>query len=177
MKSFFRLKGFGKPMKNEKPVDEQESMKIFGIILNPIASLEHAISQLSIDAYCAVNGTGYGRMDMRMDKVTGKMYVLEVNAQCGLSEDENYTSIGAMVRLGKERFSDMLGAILENALQNKTESIKRLKAYQKRDNITSHSIYYLLTKTRCMKICVLQPDYSHSGVDYKYYDPSATFRH
>jgi len=53
------------------------------------------------------------------------MYVLEVNAQCGLSEDENYTSIGAMVRLGQDRFSDMLGAIIENALQTK---LKRMKA-------------------------------------------------
>jgi D-alanine-D-alanine ligase len=59
-----------------------------------------------------------------MDKITGKMYVLEVNAQCGLSEDENHTSIGAMVRLGKEKFSDMLGAIIENALQTKLKCMK-----------------------------------------------------
>ncbi|HEX6848804.1 MAG TPA: hypothetical protein VF144_17590, partial [Chitinophagaceae bacterium] len=69
-------------------------------------------------------GTGYGRIDIRMDKATGKMYVLEVNAQCGLSEDENYTSIGAMVRLGNEKFSDMLGAIIENALQTQLKHIK-----------------------------------------------------
>jgi D-alanine-D-alanine ligase len=59
-----------------------------------------------------------------MDKETGKMYVLEVNAQCGLSEDENYTSIGAMVRLGKDKFSDMLGAIIANALQTKLKHQK-----------------------------------------------------
>ena len=109
---------------NERPVGEQEYENLWEYF-KPDPSLEHAIKQLSIDAYCAVFGTGYGRIDIRMDKATGKMYVLEVNAQCGLSEDENYTSIGAMVRLGKERFSDMLGAIIENALQTK---LKRMKA-------------------------------------------------
>ncbi len=44
---------------------------------------------------------GYGRLDIRMDRQTGKMYVLEVNAQCGLSEDEDYTSIGAICVLEK----------------------------------------------------------------------------
>jgi D-alanine-D-alanine ligase len=107
----------------EKPVGEQEYENLWDYF-KPDASLEHAIKQLSIDAYCAVFGTGYGRIDIRMDKATGKMYVLEVNAQCGLSEDENHTSIGAMVRLGKDRFSDMLGAIIENALQTKLKCMK-----------------------------------------------------
>ena len=71
-----------------------------------------------------MNGTGYGRIDIRQDKSTGRMYVLEVNAQCGLSEDENYTSIGAMVRLGRDKFSDMLGAIIEDALRTKLKSIR-----------------------------------------------------
>jgi len=108
---------------NEKPVGEKDYENLWEYF-KPDASLEHAIKQLSIDAYCAVRGTGYGRIDIRMDKATGKMYVLEVNAQCGLSEDENYTSIGAMVRLGNDKFSDMLGAIIENALQTKLKHIK-----------------------------------------------------
>jgi len=108
---------------NEKPVGEKEYENLWEYF-KPDAQLEHAIKQLSIDAYCAVRGTGYGRIDIRMDKATGKMYVLEVNSQCGLSEDENHTSIGAMVRLGNEKFSDMLGAIIENALQTKLKHIK-----------------------------------------------------
>ena len=111
---------------NEKPVGEKDYEDLWQYF-KPDASLEHEIKQLSIDAYCAVNGTGYGRIDIRQDKSTGRMYVLEVNAQCGLSEDENYTSIGAMVRLGRDKFSDMLGAIIENALQTKLKSIKAAK--------------------------------------------------
>jgi D-alanine-D-alanine ligase len=115
---------------NEKPVGEKEYENLWEYF-KPDATLEHAIKQLSIDAYCAVNGTGYGRIDIRMDKATGKMYVLEVNSQCGLSEDENHTSIGAMVRLGNKRFSDMLGAIIENALQTKLKYIKAAKLINK----------------------------------------------
>jgi D-alanine-D-alanine ligase len=115
---------------NEKPVGEQDYENLWEYS-KPNASLEHAIKQLSIDAYCAVHGTGYGRIDIRQDKSTGRMYVLEVNAQCGLSEDENYTSIGAMVRLGDDKFSDMLGAIIENALQTKLKSNKTAKLINK----------------------------------------------
>jgi len=85
----------------------------------PDISLHDALCKLTWDAFCAVEGTGYGRIDIRMDKETGELFLLEVNAQCGLSEDENYTSIGAMVRLGEHNFSHMVGAILENALLTK----------------------------------------------------------
>jgi D-alanine-D-alanine ligase len=82
----------------------------------PDASLHDALCKLTWDAFCAVEGTGYGRIDIRMDKETGELFILEVNAQCGLSEDDIYSSIGAMVRLGEYNFSHMVGAILENAL-------------------------------------------------------------
>lgn len=82
----------------------------------PDPSLHDALCKITWDAFCAVEGTGYGRIDIRMDNETGELFLLEVNAQCGLSEDENYTSIGAMVRLGEHNFSHMTGAILENAL-------------------------------------------------------------
>ena len=62
------------------------------------ATLCERIEALSWDAYAAVGGHGYGRVDLRMDAATGEMHVLEVNAQCGLSEDENYTSFGAILR-------------------------------------------------------------------------------
>ncbi len=75
-----------------------------------------AINKLSWDSYVAVGGKGYGRIDLRMDKTTGKLYVLEVNAQCGISEDEDYTSIGAILRLSGNTFSQMVAAIIDNAL-------------------------------------------------------------
>jgi D-alanine-D-alanine ligase len=78
-------------------------------------SITDAVSKLSWDAYVAVGGKGYGRIDIRMDKNSGKLYVLEVNAQCGISEDEDYTSIGAILRLSGNTFSQMVASIIDNA--------------------------------------------------------------
>jgi D-alanine-D-alanine ligase len=79
-------------------------------------SLQTRICELVWDAYASVGGRGYGRVDLRMDADTGELYVLEVNAQCGLSEDENYTSIGAILRFADRSFRAMVHDIIEDAL-------------------------------------------------------------
>ena len=83
---------------------------------------------LSWKAYCAVEGTGYGRIDIRMDKATGKLYVLEGNAQCGLSEDENYSSIGAIVRLSNQPYAGLILHILQDAMQRHHQKQKKTVA-------------------------------------------------
>ncbi len=80
------------------------------------AALQQVITSLSWAAYAAVGGTGYGRVDLRMDSATGALHVLEVNAQCGLSEDEDYTSIGAILRFAGRPFAGLVQDILADAL-------------------------------------------------------------
>jgi D-alanine-D-alanine ligase len=77
--------------------------------------LDRRIRDVSWAAYKAVGGRGYGRVDLRMDAASGELYVLEVNAQCGLSEDENYTSIGAILRFANRSFSGLVTEILNDA--------------------------------------------------------------
>jgi len=81
----------------------------------PPAELIEPIKKLSWDAYCATKGKGYTRVDIRMDAETKQLYVLEVNAQCGISEDENFTSIGAILRFSGKRFSQLVIEILNDA--------------------------------------------------------------
>jgi D-alanine-D-alanine ligase len=81
----------------------------------PEASLIDEIKKISWDAYVACKGCGYTRVDVRMDKETGKLYVLEVNAQCGLSEDEDYTSIGAILRFSRVSFTELVAEIINDA--------------------------------------------------------------
>jgi D-alanine-D-alanine ligase len=69
---------------DETPITNNED---FYSYRTPDASLLKSICKISFDAYKAVRGRGYGRVDIRMDRDTGKMYILEVNAQCGLSDD------------------------------------------------------------------------------------------
>jgi D-alanine-D-alanine ligase len=85
----------------------------------PDASLIEAIKKISWDAFVACKGTGYARVDIRMDRNTNKMYVLEVNAQCGISEDEDFTSIGAILRVSNTSFTDLIASILEETITRK----------------------------------------------------------
>ena len=80
------------------------------------AAFVDELKRISLLAFKAVGGMGYGRLDIRMDKHTGKFYVLEINAQCGLSEDENYTSIGAILRFAKKSFTYLIVEILQDGL-------------------------------------------------------------
>ena len=77
---------------------------------------DEELKRISLLAFKSVGGMGYGRLDIRMDKHTGKFYVLEINAQCGLSEDENYTSIGAILRFAEKSFTYLIIEILQDGL-------------------------------------------------------------
>ena len=93
----------------------------------PHQDLIEEIKRISWDAYAAVKGKGYTRVDLRMDKETGKIVVLEVNAQCGLSEDEDYTSIGAILKLNGKTYTQLIVAIINDAWQRKRPVAKALK--------------------------------------------------
>ncbi len=86
----------------------------------PDASRIEEIKKISWDAYVATKGYGYTRVDLRMDQVTGQLFVLEVNAQCGLSDDEDYTSIGAILRLSGCTFTTLVAEIIYDALAHRS---------------------------------------------------------
>jgi len=88
----------------------------------PDPCLHNTIKQISWDAFCAVRGKGYTRVDIRMDQSTGILYVLEVNAQCGISEDENFTSIGAILRYSNKTFAQLVTEIINDAFERKIYS-------------------------------------------------------
>jgi D-alanine-D-alanine ligase len=96
----------------EKPMPGNEN---FYEYCKAPAALEEKLKKITFDAYKAVGGMGYGRLDIRVDKTSGELYMLEVNAQCGLSEDENYTSIGAILRFSGRSFASVIHSIIEDA--------------------------------------------------------------
>ena len=83
--------------------------------VNP--DLAGPLKKLSLEAYRACGGKGYTRIDIRQDSRSGKLYLLEANAQCGLSEDEDYTSIGAILKVSKTGFTEIIAEILKDALR------------------------------------------------------------
>ncbi|MGK2861145.1 MAG: hypothetical protein ACSLE0_04390 [Chitinophagaceae bacterium] len=97
---------------DEKPMPQDENFYDYQL---PDPSIMKDLEEISLNAYLAVGGMGYGRLDIRMDKASGKLYMLEINAQCGLSEDEDYTSIGAILRYADKSFSDLIRNIIQDA--------------------------------------------------------------
>lgn len=77
--------------------------------------LADALVLVSRAAYASVGGRGYGRVDLRRCDETGALMVLEVNAQCALSEDENYTSVGAILRFSGATFASLIERLLSDA--------------------------------------------------------------
>jgi D-alanine-D-alanine ligase len=79
------------------------------------ARMAESLVSIARDAYVAVRGKGYARVDLRMDHASGELFVLEVNANCGLSEDDQ-TSTGCILKLAGMRLADLLDSILKDAL-------------------------------------------------------------
>ncbi len=90
----------------------------------PNSNLIDSIKKLSWDAFVANKGTGYTRVDIRMDASSQKLFVLETNAQCGISEDENFTSIGAILKFSDVTFTQLIEAILINAINRYKDGFK-----------------------------------------------------
>ena len=99
---------------DETPMPENGNFYEYG---SAEPSLIPELKQLSLDAYKACGGKGYTRIDIRQDTITGKLYMLEANAQCGLSEDEDYTSIGAILKASNVSYAAVIAEILKDALR------------------------------------------------------------
>lgn len=83
------------------------------------AEQSELLAALARRAYCAVHGAGYARVDIRRDRHTGEYFVLEVNANCGLSGSDQ-TSCGSILKMARLRFSDLLRRILNDAATRKS---------------------------------------------------------
>jgi D-alanine-D-alanine ligase len=110
---------------SESPMPNDESFYEYFAVKDD--DVTEQLKKLSLEAYASLKGTGYARIDFRMD-ADGQIYVLEVNAQCGLSEDEDYTSIGAILRVSNKTFTQVIVAVLEEAFRQKNAALlKQLK--------------------------------------------------
>lgn len=116
--SFDRLWEF---YEREAPVEGGEDLWQYAAVAPGVRA---RIEEVSWAAYEAVGGTGYGRVDLRMDARSGDLFVLEVNAQCGLSEDENITSIGAVIRVAGTTYAAVVQAILDEAVRHAEEAVR-----------------------------------------------------
>jgi D-alanine-D-alanine ligase len=78
------------------------------------ASLRAALADLARRAFFALEGTGYARVDIRRDDASGRLFVLEVNSNCGLSGDRQ-TSVGEILHLTGVPIQSLISEILRAA--------------------------------------------------------------
>jgi len=78
-------------------------------------SLRADIEDVARRAIRSVGGSGYARVDIRREEKTGQLYVLEVNAQCGLSGSDEAT-VGTLLRLSGVTISEIIEKILQHGL-------------------------------------------------------------
>lgn len=87
-------------------------------------------------AYCAIGGNGYARVDIRMDKYSQELFVLEVNAKCAISSipltdfsNLNQTSLGTILHLAGIPFAQLMSEIIAEAFaRHSTKSLLVSKA-------------------------------------------------
>ncbi len=76
------------------------------------------LGEIAWAAFEAVGGAGYGRVDLRWEKSTGNIYVLEVNANCSISSwVESDTICGKILQAHGYSFAQFLGDIIGDALE------------------------------------------------------------
>ncbi len=78
-------------------------------------ALAEPLRDLAVRAYCAVEGSGYGRVDIRADSASGELFVLEVNANPGISGDVDISSVGCILPLAGMDFPELIGILIEQA--------------------------------------------------------------
>jgi D-alanine-D-alanine ligase len=88
------------------------------------AEMRDGLAEVARRAVRAVGGSGYARVDIRFEEASGRTYVLEANAQCGLSSDDSST-VGSMLKLSGHRMVDVVERILRHGMTRDRRSESR----------------------------------------------------
>lgn len=78
------------------------------------AALAAEVRETARLAYLAVGGCGYARADLRQQRESGALQVLEVNANCGITSDDQ-SSVGAILGLAGVPLPDFIRGALREA--------------------------------------------------------------
>jgi D-alanine-D-alanine ligase len=88
--------------------------------------LDARVRQVALQAYRAVGGDGYARVDMRLAE-DGTPYVLEVNSNCSLEHAEHPSDCGMLPLIARAQgwsYADLLGRLIDAGLKRKSLSEK-----------------------------------------------------
>lgn len=90
--------------------------------------LSEEIKQLALSAWQFVGGTGYGRVDLRIDRA-GRPWILEVNANPDIAPDAGLARMAAVAGMD---YADLIRAVCDDALTRNTTSVDERWALARR---------------------------------------------
>ncbi|KAI9004224.1 hypothetical protein BC832DRAFT_592915 [Gaertneriomyces semiglobifer] len=80
--------------------------------------LQSKIRATTQETYAAIGGSGYARMDLRMDDTSGDIYVVDVNLNCSLDSDKG-TAMGLILASSGVSFQQFVKEMIAFALATK----------------------------------------------------------
>jgi D-alanine-D-alanine ligase-like ATP-grasp enzyme len=115
-----KLLVFEKNWESLNPNGKPEKEENFCVYQLAPESMQPSLQKIALEAYLALNGTGYGRVDIRTDSMESpNAYVLEVNANCGLSVNPDGSSSAEILRLCGHSPENFIGSLVEYAMKRK----------------------------------------------------------
>ena len=113
---FLSFERYWRKYEEETPLSAEEPFYRFQLAGD---SLDQQLRDLSRRAYCAVGGNGYARVDIRMDKATQQLFVLEINVNCGISNSDEL-SVTNILAISGITFAELMAEIIAEALTKKS---------------------------------------------------------
>ncbi|KAG0087477.1 hypothetical protein BGZ93_003018 [Podila epicladia] len=74
------------------------------------------LQKVSKEIYASFGGNGYCRMDLREDHRTGKIYVVDVNANCSIDEDED-CAMGQILKSSGLTLGQFFAILMDDAIK------------------------------------------------------------
>jgi D-alanine-D-alanine ligase len=99
----------------DRVMSEGDDSEVYSYAPAPDA-LHDELTDLARRAMRAVDGTGYARIDIRYDADPGKPYVLEVNANCGLTADPS-SAVANILQYSGASIDAFIVTIMADALR------------------------------------------------------------
>lgn len=128
---------------------------------------EKRVRQVALQAYRALGGDGYGRVDLRLS-ADGTPYVLEVNANCSLEEGESPEDCGLFPLICRAvgwDSADMYQALIRSGLDRPAPQTKAPLAMRwHHGRTTTHALYPVALGERLLPFGPVYPAKAHSSL-------------
>ncbi|KAG0058842.1 hypothetical protein BGZ90_004743 [Linnemannia elongata] len=89
---------------------------------------QERLQAIAKSIYASFGGNGYCRMDLREDHRSGDVYVVDVNANCSIDEDED-SAMGKILKASGLTLGQFFSILMEDAIHVRDNLVAKLKGH------------------------------------------------